>query len=284
MCLSAFAILLFSGCSMSNETIATFKGGTLTVQDFYDNPKVKSNNQTLLRKMIVFKAFDDVYGKEISSKEVTKEYNEQIKKLGPNYKEQLKAVGQTEETYKKLLKQMLAFQYGLKANVKLTDKDLDTAWKEFHPEVSTQIIPFSTKEEADNAKKEVNEGENFSKLVQAYGKNKTLKETDGKMNFDSTNPGIPNEVKKAAFQLNNGEVSDIIPVTDPTTYQQSYYLVKMVKKQDKGANKDKYKSELEKIATKTKTLDTEFMDKTIHKVMEKDNVTIKDPYVKNIFK
>ena len=158
MCLSGFAILLFSGCSKSNETIATFRGGTLTVQDFYDNPKVKSNNQTLLRKMIVFKAFDDVYGKEISSKEVTKEYNEQIKKLGPNYKEQLKAVGQTEETYKKLLKQMLAFQYGLKANVKLTDKDLDTAWKEFHPEVSTQIIPFSTKEEADNAKKEVNEG------------------------------------------------------------------------------------------------------------------------------
>ncbi len=43
----------------------------------------------------------------------------------------------------------------------------------------------------------------------------------------------------------------------------------MVKKQDKGANKDKYKSELEKIATETKTLDTEFMDKTIHKVMKK---------------
>lgn len=52
MCLSACAILLFSGCSKSNETIATFKGGTLTVQDFYDNPKVKSNNQTLLKKML----------------------------------------------------------------------------------------------------------------------------------------------------------------------------------------------------------------------------------------
>ena len=47
--------------------------------------------------------------------------------------------------------------------------------------------------------KEVNEGENFSKLVQAYGKNKTLKETDGKMKFDSTNPGIPTEVKKQHF-------------------------------------------------------------------------------------
>ncbi|HEN2013967.1 TPA: rotamase, partial [Enterococcus faecium] len=52
----------------------------------------------------------------------------------------------------------------------------------------------------------------------------------------------------------------------------------------KGSNKDKYKSELEKIATEAKTLDTEFMDKTIRKVMKKDNVTIKDPYVKNIFK
>ncbi|BDP46614.1 hypothetical protein EfmJHP9_14840 [Enterococcus faecium] len=34
----------------------------------------------------------------------------------------------------------------------------------------------------------------------------------------------------------------------------------MVKKQDKGSNKDKYKSELEKIATEAKTLDTEFID------------------------
>lgn len=53
---------------------------------------------------------------------------------------------------------MLAFQYGLKANVKLTDKDLDTAWKEFYPEVSTQIILFSTKEEADKAKKKQMKG------------------------------------------------------------------------------------------------------------------------------
>ena len=73
--------------------------------------------------------------------------------------------------------------------------------------------------------KEVNEGENFSKLVQAYGKNKTLKETDGKMKFDSTNPGIPTEVK-SSISIKQREVSDIIPVTDPTTYQQSYYLVK----------------------------------------------------------
>ena len=57
----------------------------------------------------------------------------------------------------------------------------------------------------------------------------------------------------------------------------------MVKKQDKGANKDKYKSELEKIATETKTLDTEFMDKTIHKVMKKDNVTIKRSLCKKIY-
>ena len=164
-----FAILLFSVVAKLNETIATFKGGTLTVQDFYDNPKVKSNNQTLLRKMIVFKAFDDVYGKEISSKEAT-EYNEQIKKLGPNYKEQLKAVGQTEETYKKLLKQMLAFQYGLKANVKLTDKDLDTAGKNSIQKLIHRSSHFRLKKKQIMRKKEVNEGENFSKLVRVYEK------------------------------------------------------------------------------------------------------------------
>ena len=44
MCLSGFAILVFSGCSKSNETIATFKGGTLTVQDFMITQKL---NQTI---------------------------------------------------------------------------------------------------------------------------------------------------------------------------------------------------------------------------------------------
>lgn len=70
-----------------------------------------------------------------------------------------------EEIYKKFLKQMLVFQYGLKVNVKLIDKDLDIVWKEFYLEVSIQIILFLIKEEVDNVKKEVNEGENFFKFV-----------------------------------------------------------------------------------------------------------------------
>ncbi|NTN71356.1 rotamase, partial [Enterococcus faecium] len=48
--------------------------------------------------------------------------------------------------------------------------------------------------------------------------------------------------------------------------------------------KDKYKSKIEKNATEAKTIDTEFMDKAIRKLMKKDHVTFKDPYVKNIFK
>lgn len=38
-------------------------------------------------------------------------------------------------------------------------------------------------------------------LFKLMEKNKTLKETDGKMNFDSTNPGIPTEVKKSSISI-----------------------------------------------------------------------------------
>ena len=44
---------------------------------------------------------------------------------------------------------------------------------------------------------------------------------------------VPTEVQEAAFKLKDGEVSDVITATNASTYATDYYVVKMVKNQDK---------------------------------------------------
>ncbi len=41
----------------------------------------------------------------------------------------------------------------------------------------------------------------------------------------------------------------MITATNPTTYATEYYVVKMVKNQNKGNDMDKYKDQLKEIAT-----------------------------------
>ena len=61
---------------------------------------------------------------------------------------------------------------------------------------------------------------------------------------------MPAEVQTAAFALKDGEISEVISATDASTYTTSYYIVKMVKNQDKGNDMDKYKDQITEIAQK----------------------------------
>ncbi|MGL9747386.1 hypothetical protein [Enterococcus sp. DIV0170] len=82
---------ILTGCKNSNKEIASFKDGTITVNDFYKNPKVRIQNKILLHNMIVYKAFDDVYGDKVSTKEIDKEYDKQNKNIGSDFEANLKA-------------------------------------------------------------------------------------------------------------------------------------------------------------------------------------------------
>ena len=84
------------------------------------------------------------------------------------------------------------------------------------------------------------------------------------------------EVKEAAFKLKDGEISDVITTTNPTSYATEYYVVKMVKNQNKGNDMDKYKDQLKDIATETKLSDNAFTTKVIGEELKDANVKIKD--------
>lgn len=274
---------LLSGCTNAGEkTAVSYKGGTISEQEVMDSLKKMQGADSTVQQLIVYQVFEDKYGDDVSAKEVDSQYDQTKKQLGDSFDSQLKTAGYTEETFKDSIKQSLAFQEGLKKHIKLTDEDLKTAWKTFHPEVEAQIIQLASENDAKDVKKAADKGDDFSKLAKDKSTDTTTKEDGGKVKFDSTTTTVPTEVKEAAFKLKDGQVSDVITSTNTSTYATEYYVVKMVKNQNKGNDMDKYKKELKEIATDTKLSDSTFRNKVIGEVLKDANVKIKDKDFENV--
>ncbi|MBJ1541823.1 peptidyl-prolyl cis-trans isomerase [Enterococcus faecium] len=274
---------LLSGCTNAGEkTAVSYKGGTISEQEVMDSLKKMQGADSAVQQLIVYQVFEDKYGDDVSTKEIDSQYDQTKKQLGDSFDSQLKSAGYTEQTFKDSIKQSLAFQEGLKKHIKLTDEDLKTAWESFHPEVEAQIIQVASEDDAKDVKKAADKGDDFSKLAKYKSTDTTTKEDGGKVKFDSTTTTVPAEVKEAAFKLKDGQVSDVITSTNASTYTTEYYVVKMVKNQNKGNDMDKYKKELKEIATDTKLSDSTFQNKVIGEVLKDANVKIKDKDFENV--
>ena len=274
---------LLSGCTNAGEkTAVSYKGGTISEQEVMDSLKKMQGADSAVQQLIVYQVFEDKYGDDVSTKEIDSQYDQTKKQLGDSFDSQLKSAGYTEQTFKDSIKQSLAFQEGLKKYIKLTDEDLKTAWESFHPEVEAQIIQVASEDDAKDVKKAADKGDDFSKLAKDKSTDTTTKEDGGKVKFDSTTTTVPAEVKEAAFKLKDGQVSDVITSTNASTYNTEYYVVKMVKNQNKGNDMDKYKKELKEIATDTKLSDSTFQNKVIGEVLKDANVKIKDKDFENV--
>lgn len=274
---------LLSGCTNAGEkTAVSYKAGTISEQEVMDSLKKMQGADSAVQQLIVYQVFEDKYGDDVSTKEIDSQYDQTKKQLGDSFDSQLKSAGYTEQTFKDSIKQSLAFQEGLKKHIKLTDEDLKTAWESFHPEVEAQIIQVASEDDAKDVKKAADKGDDFSKLAKDKSTDTTTKEDGGKVKFDSTTTTVPAEVKEAAFKLKDGQVSDVITSTNASTYTTEYYVVKMMKNQNKGNDMDKYKKELKEIATDTKLSDSTFQNKVIGEVLKDANVKIKDKDFENV--
>ena len=277
------SVLVLGACSSSNsQEIATMKGGKLTVEDFYNEAKKEQTNQQLVRNMIIYDVFENAYGDKVTDKQIDKEYNKQAKQLGDSFESQLQSAGYTKSSYKEYLKQSLAFQEGIKSHIKLTDADKKAAWESFHPEVEARVILASSEDDANEIKKQLDDGGDFAKIAKEKSQDTATKEDGGKIKFDSQSETVPSEVKEAAFALKDGEVSAVVSAMDASTYQTAYYIVKMEKNTPKGNDMSKYEKEVNEIAENTKMADQTFTSEVIGEELKKANVKIKDEAFDNI--
>jgi foldase protein PrsA len=273
---SAFSLVMLTSCGASKD-IATMKGGKITVEDFYNKAKTQQSSKQIVQNMILSKVFEEKYGDQVKDSEVTKKFNETKKQYGGQFKSALQSAGYTEASYKEQLHQQLAVQEGLKANMKIKNKDIKSAWGSFHPEVEAQIIVLDDKDKADEVSKEVKaEGADFAKIAKEKSVDTKTKSEGGNVKFDSTSTDVPSNVQTAAFALKNGDISEVITVSNAQTYQTQYYIAKMVKNKPKGNSMKPYRSRLKEIAIQAKLKDQIFVQKVMAKEFKNANVKIAD--------
>ncbi|WP_269924556.1 peptidylprolyl isomerase [Enterococcus innesii] len=285
-------LFVLTGCTNNvNSEIATMRGGNIGVTDFYQaaflDPALgqsfsgsrKQANEQLLQEMIVKKVFVDAYGDKVSEARIEEMYNEQEATYGGKeaFQQALQASGWTKKDFQEMIRESLAIEAGLKEHMEIGEAELDAAWEDFHPEVKAQLIQVSEEEQAKELLEAVQANEaDFEEVANEHSEQKETAENGGTITFDSTSDEVPSEVKNVAFYLGTEELSSVIPVINPTTNQTSYYLIKVIDKEEKGTDQSKYKEKLTEIAQSTLLTDSEFVKTAIGKELQEADIYLKE--------
>lgn len=272
------SVMTLAACSSTNDStkIATMKGDTITVTDFYKEAKETTAAKQTMLSLIMARVFEQEYGKKVSEKKVEESYNKTAQQYGSSFSDALAQAGLTPEAYKKQVRSTMLVEYAVKqaAKKELTDANYKKAYDAYTPDMTTQVIAM---DDADKAKKVLEQvkadGADFAKIA----KENTI-ESSKKVDFtfDSASNDLPSDVIEAATKLKDGSKSELITVMDSSTYQKKYFIVNMVKKAEKKADWKDYKKRLTEIIMNSKQKDTAFQNKVITATLDKANVKIKE--------
>lgn len=275
---SAVMLTACSGNKLSD--VATYKGGKVSGQDAYSALKFNQQNQAIVKNLAILDVYNSAYGDKISDSKV----NDVLKKYKSNYEsdskfeEALKTSGYTEKTFKEYLKKQLAYEYGVKKNMKVTDDEIKAEWEKYQPNQNVKLMVFTDENAAKEAKDKLNNNEDFDKVA---SEKSASKKTDYTMNYTDT--VVPDNIKEAIYKLNNNDVTDVLTYEDQTSGQKIYYIAKMVKKQDKPKSMDKVKNDLIDTIKATNFANGTGVDAIVRQELAKQNFKVMDDDYKSTF-
>ncbi|MGT2772446.1 peptidyl-prolyl cis-trans isomerase [Streptococcus marimammalium] len=279
-----FSVVTLAACSTSkgvDDKLATMKGDTITLSDFYNEVKSSSAAQQTMVTLILERVFEDQYGDKVSEKEVTDTYNENAKQYGDQFEQALAQAGTTAEQYKKTirLEKLLKYAINKAAEKELNDDTYKMAYETYTPETTAQVIVLDSEETANATLEEVKaEGADFSKIAQE----KSMDKDNIEVTFDSADNKVLPDVMKTAFALDVNSISGVVPIVDTSTYRTNYYIIKTTKKVEKDADWKTYKKRLKEMFLSQKESDPTFRNVVISEALDKANVKITDDAFANV--
>ncbi|UZX30942.1 peptidylprolyl isomerase PrsA [Lactobacillus helsingborgensis] len=266
-----------AACSSGNKTVASYKGGKITQQEYYDEMKKSQSGKTALANMLINHILEQQYGDKVSKKQVDKQYNNYKKQYGNQFEAVLQQNGMTVSSFKQNLKTNLLSEAALKDIKKISKSQEEKAWKAYQPKVTVQHILVSKKSKAEQITAELKNGKSFKSLVKKYSLDTGTKNNAGKLPaFDSTDTSLDPSFKAAAFKLKTGETTK-----SPIKSQSGYHIIRMIKHPAKGTFAS-HKKEIDNQIYQTMSQDQQTMHEVISKVIKKAGVDIKDKDLKDV--
>ena len=270
--------LSMAACSnQSKSTVASYKGGKITEQEYYDEMKKSQAGQSTLANMIINRTLEQQYGDKVPQSKVNKQYDNYKKQYGSQFSAVLQQNGMTASTFKQNLKTNLLSEAALKSIKKISKSQEEKAWKTYQPKVTVQHILVANKSTAEKVIKDLKDGKSFASLAKKYSLDTATKNKEGKLPaFDSTDTTLDSSFKTAAFKLKTGEVT-----STPVKSQSGYHVIKMISHPAKGKFAD-HKKAIDDEIYASMTQDQSIMREVIATVWKKADVSIKDSDLKNV--
>ncbi|WEV36453.1 peptidylprolyl isomerase PrsA [Lactobacillus sp. ESL0677] len=266
-----------AACSNGGKTVASYKGGKITQNDYYNEMKKSQAGQSALANMIINHVLEQQYGSKVSKSQVNKQFDNYKKQYGSQFSAVLQQQGMTESSFKDNLKTTLLSEAALKDIKKISKSQEDKAWKSYQPKVTVQHILVTKKSTAEDIISQLKDGKSFKALAKKYSTDTGTKANAGKLPaFDSTDTSLDAGFKKAAFQLKTGEITKT-----PVKSQYGYHIIKMINHPAKGSFAS-HKKEIDNQIYQSMSQDQETMRDVIATVLKKADVSIKDNDLKNV--
>ena len=266
-----------AACSNGGKTVASYKGGKITQQEYYDDMKKSQAGKTALANMIINRVLEQQYGNKVSKKQVDKQYSNYKKQYGSQFDAVLQQNGMTTASFKQNLKTNLLTEAALKDIKKISKSQEEKVWKAYQPKVTVQHILVSKKSKAEEITKELKNGKSFKSLVKKYSLDTGTKSNEGKLPaFDSTDTSLDPAFKNAAFKLKTGETTK-----SPVKSQSGYHVIRMIKHPAKGSFAS-HKKEIDDQIYQSMSQDQQTMHDVLAKVIKKAGVNIKDNDLKDV--
>lgn len=280
----AGVLLTFTLAGCGNSTVATTSGGKVTESAYYDSLKKTSSGTSILQQMILNKVLEKEYGKDVSDKEVTKQYDTYKAQYGSSFSSVLSQNSMTKSSFKAELRSNLLLKAAVKDYSDLSASAVDKQWEAYQPTITVQRIQVAKESDAKDIIKQLDEQKTAKKLTDkftALAKSKstdtTSASTGGTLSpFNNTDTTLTAEFKKAAFDLKQGKYT-----TTPVKTASGYDVILSVKNAGKGKKADHTSDLKEQIVTETMA-DSTKLQKIVGKVLKKGNVSIKDKDLKDV--
>ncbi|GHP14410.1 foldase protein PrsA [Lentilactobacillus fungorum] len=261
--------LVLVGCSW--QAIATINGDYISKEAYYNRMKNSAAGRQTLQEMILEKALNQQYGKQVTTSEVKRQYQRYQNQSGMSFKAFLTQNDLTATQLKNRIRESLLLKAAVQVNTKLTPKLLRHHFKTYHPKVSVAQILTSSRATAEKAIQQLAAGKSFASLAKKYSIDAATKDKGGEMaSFDSTNSSLDTNFKAAAFKLKDGQYT-----TTPVKTSYGYEVIKMRHQARKGTVSD-HKKELTDQVVSAKMNDPEALRGIVTKVLRQAKITIHD--------
>ena len=276
----ASSALVLTACSTSEE-IASTEAGRIREDDLYEAMKSEqlqsgmTVGETVLQRLLIEDIFNHLYGDKVSDADVDAEFEVAAETYGgtEEYTEILEAQGMDVEFMKDNIRLTLLIREAVKANVEITDADLEEMYEDMKPAATVQHILVG-KDDEELAKEiiaELEDGADFAELVAEHTTDPGSMATEGKYSF-SEGEMVP-EFEEASFALAEGETT-----TEPVETDHGFHIIRRLEL-DYDALEDQ-RDELETILLESYIQDPEFMAGLISEMAVEANVQIADDELK----